>query len=441
MQKEKVSLIVHSSAIVTMDAERSLIYDGAVAVKNNRIVAIGKTEDILLGYSADDTIDGSDKALMPGLIDLHAHSTLTRGICDDDELLRYLQVVYPKTAALTPEDAYIGALTTHCDSIKSGTTCINDMYRHMLSNADAVEKSGIRANLSCILGDDSFGIETVEANKTLVRERHESANGRIRTCFGIEGTLMVSAENLAEIRDFCQQYDIGLHTHIGETEECREGSRKRHGKVCLEVLNDYGLLGPKTILAHCVKLNDEETSLIVNSGAHISHNPHPNAKCGMGVAPIPKLRDLGVNIGLGHDTSTASNSQDLFEVMRFAVLIQRAYTGNPCILTAMDALEMATINGARALGLGDEIGSIEVGKKADMILIDLDTPHMTPRLTGKFDNLMSNLVYSAQGSDVNTSIIDGRIVMRNREILTFDEKEALFRANIAGNNLMARIDA
>ena len=437
---QQSSLLIRNGVVVTVDAQRRLIEDGTVVIRGDRIVDVGRSDELIGRYESERTIDAQGKAILPGLVDTHVHSYLTRGIGDDLPLEPWLlDVIYPKIAQLSPEDAYLGALMTYCEAIKGGTTCVNNMWRHMSRAADAAEEIGIRATLSCLVADESEHLETLEANEHLVREKHGAAGGRIRAWIGVEWVPIIATELLPKARELANQYGVGIHIHLNESLGELEMSKKRHGKRSMELAYDVGILGPDCIAVHCVWLTRREIRMLKETGTSVSHNPVSNAKIGVGIAPLPELLAAGVNVALGHDGAASNNSRDMFEVMKWAALVHRADRADASVTNATQVLEMATINGARALGLEDEIGSIEKGKKADLILLDLDSPHMTPVLLGSHGNVMSNLVYAAHGEDVDTVIIDGRIVMESRKMLTVDETQLKKEVNLASRNLVSRI--
>lgn len=437
---EQVSLIVENSMIVTMDGARRIIESGSIAIREDRIVYVGEKASLAGAYHADRIIDGQGKAVLPGLVDLHFHSYLTRGIDDDKPLDRWLlDVIYPKVRALTPEEAYLGALVSYCEAVKSGTTCVNDMWKHMSSAAKAAELVGVRANLSGLVADDSEGLETLEANERLFREKHGTAGGRVHVLFGIEWLPLISLETVARVRQLANHYGARIHIHLNESLSELAMVQKRHGKRPVEFAYDMGILSPDCVAAHCVWLTKREIALLKETGTHVSHNPVSNAKIGCGIAPVPELIAEGVNVGLGHDGAASNNSRDMFEVMKWAALVHRADRADASVMPAGRVLEMATLNGARALGLHEEIGSIEVGKKADLVLIDLSSLHLTPIIRGRHGNLLSHLVYSTHGDDVDTVIIDGRMVMEGRRILTVDEERVKNEVNEASRKLVDRV--
>ncbi len=434
-----VDILVTGGTVVTMDGGRRIIDDGAVAVVNGRIAAVGPAAEIAKAHHAPKVIDARGAAVLPGLVDLHYHTSLSRGVSDDLPLDAWLMnFFYPEVRAMTPDDVYLAALMSYCESIKSGTTCVNDMYRYMERCGDAAETIGIRAELSCLVADDSEGIESPESNERMVIAKHGTAGGRVRARFGVEWAPIISEERLRTVRRLADKHGVGIHIHLNESLDELQLTQKRHGRRPVELAHDVGILGPDCIAAHCVWLNNKEIKLLKETGTSVSHNPVSNGKLGSGISPVPEMLAAGVTVGLGHDSAVCNNARDIFETMKFAALIHRAERANAAVMPAATVLEMATINGARALGLGDEIGSLEPGKKADLIVLDLGNVHMTPRLRGRHDNLLSNIVYSGHSSDVRTSIIDGALVMEERTVLTVDEARLRAQVDEASQQVLDR---
>ncbi|MCP4004734.1 MAG: amidohydrolase [bacterium] len=443
--REQASFLIRNASIVTVDAERRIFErNGAIAIQGNRIAAVGTTAELAARYSAGEVIEGRGKAVIPGLVDLHAHSFMTRGFADDLELEEFLERVYPEVAAMTPDDAYVAARKAYLEAIKSGTTCVNEMWGQLDRIADAVDETGIRATLSCALMDlpsGSGSLEVLKEHEALIPELAGRANGRISVGVGIESVSVVGIETIRRLKGLSGEHDIVVQVHVNETTADSAESIKRHGKRSVRVLFDEGLLDRRCVAAHCVIMTDEDIELLAKGGAHVSHNPLSNSKCGMGIAPIPRMMDAGINVGIGHDASVCSNSRDIFEAMKFASLLHKANNKDAKLLPAQTVLEMATINGARALGLEDEIGSIEVGKRADLVLVDMNSPFLSPYIsTGHSSNLISNLVYSMKSEAVDTVMIDGCVVMRDRRMQTVDEEEVCSEATQAAQSLVERME-
>ena len=338
---------------------------------------------------------------------------------------------------IEPEEVYWAAMNSYAEAIKSGTTCVNDMYRHMVSAGDAAEKTGIRAVLSCDTADKSEGLDTLEDNEEVIRRKEGAANGRIHTRVGVEWVPIASKEFLSRVREVANRHHVGIHIHLNESLAELEMSKKRHGKRPVELAYDLGILGPDCVAAHCVWLSGREMMQLKQTGTHVSYDPGSNAKLGNGVCQAPELIAAGVNVGLGHDDDECNNTADLFETMKFGSVIQRAIHADASLMPAAGMIQMATRNGATALGI--PAGSLEAGKLADIILVDLKKPRLTPVITGKYSNILSHLVYAAHGDDVDTSIINGEIVMEKRQLKAVDEAEIIQKATESCNSLLSRI--
>lgn len=428
-------ILIKGGYVVTMDPQRRVLNGGSVAVEGDRITGVAKE----IREKAEVVINARGKAVLPGLINAHTHlsMTLLRGVADDMSLMKWLETkIWPIEKNLKAEDCYAGALLGCLEMIKSGTTCFADMYFHMEDVARAVEESGIRGVLSygiVELGDPKRRESELNKGEDLVKNWNGKAEGRILTMFGPHAPYTCSPECLTKVKELAKKYDVGIHTHLSETRDDVKQMVKKYGKRPVKHLDSIGFLGPEVLAAHCVWLTENEIKLLRERGVKPVHNPVSNMKLGSGVAPVPEMLAAGIPVALGTDGAASNNSLDMFKEMKFAALLNKAYRLDPVAVPAMSALEMATVNGATALGLGGELGSIEVGKKADLVLVDLEKPHLTP-----LHNLISHLVYSAVGSDVETTIVDGRILMLERRVLVLDEDKVLRLAQKSSDDLLAR---
>jgi 5-methylthioadenosine/S-adenosylhomocysteine deaminase len=422
-----------------MDNDDRVFEDGAVVLEGNRIIDVDKTEIINKKHKADKVIDARRKAILPGLINTHLHSWPTKGTGDELPLNQWLEVfVHPQHQALRPDEAYFGSLLSYADSIKAGTTCVLDMYRFMSRCADAAEEVGIRAVLAPIVSDADPFHEKIGDNEKLIRNRHGSANDRIQVWCGIDDSSGSSEELLRKSKEIAEKHDVGMHLHSNESIDDIELAKKHFGKRPIEFLYDLGITGKKTVLAHCVWLSSREVEILQKTRTSVAHCPVSNMKVADGIAPIPLLMKKAVNIGIGSDGTIESNSVDMFSVMKLTSLLHRVNEMDATIMSAKTVLRMATICGARALGLENELGSIELGKKADIVLVDLNKLHLTPILCGEFFNIYSHLVYAANGSDVETVMVDGRILMKNRVLKTVNEDYIVQKATEAARELVER---
>jgi 5-methylthioadenosine/S-adenosylhomocysteine deaminase len=316
-------------------------------------------------------------------------------------------------------------------------TTVNDMYRRVPDLARAAADIGIRAVLSNDVALDEHNLDTLQDNKDAYDAAHGSGDGRVEVYVGIEWLPLASPELLRDARTLADELGTGIHVHLNESLTEVENSKERFGRRPTEVAYDSGLLGRRTIAAHCVWLSDTEIALMRETGTQISHNPSSNAKLGNGIARLPEMLAAGLNVGLGHDAAECNNSLDMFEVMKFASLMHRAARVDASLQQAPDVLWMATRNGAAALG--HETGQLSPGRKADVILVDTRNVMFTPLVPGNAAQLYSHLVFAANGSAVDTTIVDGHVLMRGRKLLTLDEAEIRRQANAGFQRVLARI--
>ncbi len=431
--------IIKHGMVLTMDSQMTIHDDGMVVIEGDRIVAVGNCRDLSEQYrQADRKIDAGGKAVLPGLVNLHFHTGVYRGFCDHLPLMQALMDYwYPVIRTLSPEEAYWAALCSYSEAIRSGTTTVNDMFRQMQACGDAADAIGIRAVLCCDIADSEHGLDTLTDNELLYRAKHGSADGRVEVYVGVEWMPLSSKELLVGVRELANKLHTGIHIHLNESQGEVEESLKRFGRRPTEFAYDCGILGPDCVAAHCVWLSDAEIALMRETGTHISHNPVSNAKLGNGVARLPDIVRAGINVGLGHDAVESNNSADLFETMKWASLVHRATHVDASLFPPREVLAMATRNGSKALK--HNTGSLEVGKKADLILINLKNEHYTPLVLGDQTNIYSHLIFAANGADVVTSIIDGRVVMEDRKLTLVDQDEVFAKAGEAFRSVLKRI--
>jgi len=433
-------IIIRNGTVVTMNDAADVVFDGTVVLDGDRITDVGKTSDVLARQTAEGAriIDASGKAVLPGLVDLHYHTALGKGWSDHLPLWEYLDTCwYPIIRALDYDAAYWAALASYSESIKCGVTTVNDMYRQLNALADAAAEIGIRAVLCNDVADDEHDLDTLEDNKAAFEAKHGAGNGLVEVYVGIEWLPFASQELLRDARILADELGTGIHIHLNESLTEVENSKQRFGKRPTEVAYDAGILGRNCIAAHCVWLSDAEMALIRETGTQISHCPSSNAKLGNGIARLPEMLSAGINVGLGHDAAECNNSRDLFEVMKFASLMHRASRVDASLQQAPDVVRMATRNGSDALG--HETGRIEAGRKADLILVDTKNQMFTPLMPENAGHLYSHLVFAANGSCVDTTIINGQIVMENRQLTTIDEQKVLREANEAFRRVLDRM--
>ena len=436
--KQSIDVLIQDGIVVTMDAQKSILEHGAIAIRDGRILEIGDSPSLQQRYEAKEIISAQGMAVMPGLVNLHFHTdNFSRGVGEHLGLGDWLDTIYyPMLAVMTAEDAYKAGMLAYSEIIKGGTTCTNDMYLKLLSLADAAEKTGIRVVLSSEGADLIPGQESLEDNEKALLERNGTANGRITFRFGVEWVPVCSADYIRKCRRMADKHGVGIHVHLNESQGEVEISLKMHGLRPTEFVHSLGLLGSDVVAAHCVWLSDREIELIRDSGTHISYDPVSNAKLGNGVARIIDYLKAGINIGLGTDDAPCNNNNDMFEVMKYASLFQKAIHTDASLLPSEQVLYMATMGGAKALGLEKDIGSLEKGKKADIILVDLNTLSLTPVLMGRNFNVLAHLVFAAHGENVDTVLIDGKVIMRGRQLLGVDEERIIAEATQAAQRVI-----
>lgn len=422
------STILIKDAIILNPNEKNTI--SSILIKDDLISEIGEE---ISQDNVDKIINAEGKILMPGLINTHTHLSMTlfRGLADDLALDSWLNDhIWPAEAHLNGYYCYIGALLGAVELIKSGTTTFSDMYFYMGDVAKAVDEAGLRAVLSYGMidfGDEDKRKAEIAENIDLFEKFNNSADGRIKVFFGPHAPYTASKELLEEVKDLASKYNTGIHIHVAETQKEVEDILDSTGMRPFEYLDSIGFLDSNVVAAHAVWPSSDEIAIIKKNNVKISHNPCSNMKLASGIAPITKMLDEGICVSLGTDGDSSNNNLDLIEEMKIASLLQKVDTLNPEVLTSDDAIAMATINGAYTLGLEDEIGSIEVGKKADLILIDTNEANMTPDST----KISSNVVYAANGFNVDTTICNGKILMENRKLTTLDEEEIYRKAREA----------
>lgn len=423
-----------NAAIFTVDPRNRVIPRGTLIVEDGRISAVGPSDEVIIPPGMP-VIDASGHALLPGLIDAHSHSSLMRGVTENMQLMEWLPYYQLEHRALTEEYAFHAARLCYLEALKSGTTCVMDMYRFMHRCADAAGEIGLRVNLAPYVADepgkDFFA--TRAENRALIHSHHGSQNGRIQVWMGLEHLFYCTPDAYREALECQAEYGVGIHTHACEQKEEDDAVKAHFGRRSIAQLDHYGILGERTLIAHCVWLNDDEIKRIADTGTAISHCPISNAKLASGVARVPEMLAAGITVGLGTDGPVCNNSLSLFEEMKFASLIQKATRLDATVLPADQILRMATINGARALGLGDRIGSLEVGKQADLLLLDLAQPNLTPtEINAEGGNLLWNLVFAADARNVAAVWVDGRQLIANGRATQVNEQQVLSEAQQHG---------
>ncbi len=432
-------LLIEDVTLMTMDRGGRIIPKGAVLADSGEITYVGPAAELPQELSGDVTrIAGRGRVALPGLINAHTHAAMTlfRGYADDLPLQEWLETkIFPIEARLTAEDVYWGTLLACIEMIRSGTTTFADMYFFMDEAARAVEESGIRASLSIGMGSlDGKGDEKLARSAEFCEKWHGAAGGRITTMLGPHAPYTCSRSFLSKVAQRAADLGVGVHIHISETEREVSDSRKQFRMSPVKFVEASGIFQVPVLAAHCVAVSDEDIDILADYKVKVAHNPGSNMKLASGVAPVPKMIESGIKVGLGTDGAASNNNLDMIEEMRLAALLHKVSLRESTAMPARTCLEMATIDGAICLGLEDSIGSIEVGKRADIILMDFDAPHLSPTSTV---DLSSHIVYSSCGADVSTVIIDGRVVMDERKIVGVDEEEIMLEVDKRALRLVA----
>jgi 5-methylthioadenosine/S-adenosylhomocysteine deaminase len=425
------SVLIKGGAVVTLDAANTII-ESDVLVRDGRIASVGDASG-----PADVTIDARGCAVLPGFVQTHVHlcQTLFRGAADDLELIDWLKRrVWPLEAAHDADSMRASARLGIAEMIRGGTTCALTMetVNHTEEAFRVVEETGLRATVGkCMMdgGDDvPAGLreqtdDSIRESLLLLEEWHGRAGGRIRYCFAPRFAVSCTRGLLERVARLARERGVLIHTHASENRSECELVERETGRRNVEYLDSVGIKGAHVVLAHCVHVNAQELDLLADAGTHVAHCPSSNMKLGSGVAPVAEMLERGVSVSLGADGAPCNNRLDMFTEMRTAALLQKVSRGADA-LPAASVLRMATMGGARAVGLEGEIGSLEVGKRADVTIIDLERLHMTPR-----PDIVSTIVYAAEARDVRTVLIEGRLVLQDGELKTLVERDVIAEAN------------
>ena len=434
-----MNILIKNATLLSMGEKKEPIENTNIYIEGNKIKHIG---ELRKEFKPEKTIDAKGNVVLPGLINSHTHisMSLLRNYADDLPLYEWLnEKIWPAEANLKAEDVYWGAMLSIVEMIKSGITCFADMYFFMDQVGKAVEESGIRGVLSRGLieeqGENCMAInqEKLDDTRNLFNNWNGKADGRIRVMVAPHAPYTCSPRYIGKIMDLAKDLGAGIHIHLSETKREVEESLKAYGKSPIKHVYDLGLFEIPTLAAHCVHVSDEDIEILSHSNVCVANNPGSNLKLASGFAPVEKMLNKGVVVALGTDGSSSNNNLNMFEEMNLAAIINKPVNESAVSIPAITAIEMATINGAKALRWEDEIGSIEVGKKADLIIVDMNKPHLCPR-----HNVVSAIAYSCQASDVETVIVDGKVIMEGYEIKTMDVEKIMFNAEKAAQSLVRR---
>jgi 5-methylthioadenosine/S-adenosylhomocysteine deaminase len=430
-------LIRDCSWIVTQDASRSVLRNASVYVEDGRIVEIGKRT----AADADRALNGDRMILLPGLVNTHTHIPMVifRGYADDMPLQEWLSdKIWKLEPNMTREACHWGAMLACLEMIASGTTTFNDMYFFVEDVARAVEQAGLRAILSSVIIDIAHDPKLQKNNAGKVLEFLKGMrNPLVTPAIAPHAEYSCSEETLLWAKEESQKAGVPVHTHIAETKTEQADIEKRRGLKVVEYLDKIGFLTTNVIAAHCIWLSNNEIKLLAQSATTVAHCPVSNMKLAVGAAaPLLELMKSGVHVGLGTDGAASNNTLNMFETMKFCALLHKHSRWDPTVLPAQLVLDLATIEGARALGLDDKIGSIEVGKNADLILVDTRSPSLMP-IHGR-DTVISDLVYSASAARVDSTVVNGRVLMEKGRYITLDQEEIAENVNRVTEDLLER---
>ena len=412
-----MGIVLKDILAILPEGKKDVIQKTSIYVEGNRIAGIG---DKPAGFLEEKVIDGKDKLVIPGLINCHTHSYMSfmRNVADDLSFMDWLfGTIDPIEQQMTDEDTYWGAMLAIIEMMRSGTTCFNDMQMNIHQTTRAVKESGMRAMICRGLvgsGNDEAG----QMRLAQAYEERDAAKDCDRLTFMLGPHAPYTCDDgfMRVVSEEAKREHMGIHVHLSESVSEIQQIQEKYGISPIEMAEKNGLFDVPAIAAHCVQIDEKDMDILKNKNVSVVTNPASNMKLGNGFAPVAKMLEKGINVCLGTDGAASNNCLNMFHELSLLTLIHKGVNKTPQCISAAEGFRIATINGAKALGLEKEIGSIEVGKKADLAILDLNTPSLTPR-----NNLLAALSYSANGSEVDTVIIDGKITMENKKLLTIDE--------------------
>lgn len=424
-----VDVILTGGSVATMNDKFDLFDPGAVAIQGGNVEAIGPADQVLAVYTADDIVDCSGCVVTPGLINAHTHApmTLLRGLADDLRLdvwlMGYMMPV--EQEFVRPRFCWLGTQLACAEMIRSGTTCFADMYYYEEAVADATAQAGMRAVCAeTVLKFSTPDAQSYDESLQHARDFIQRWKGHqlIIPAVGPHAPYTTTPELLATCTQLALEFDVPIHIHIAETAQEVQDHRTEYGMPMVPWVKKHGVFEAKVTAAHCVHLDEGEMHTLSHHGVGVAHNPTSNLKLASGIAPVTRMLELGLDVGIGTDGPASNNDLDMWEEMRLAALLAKGITSDPTALPARQALALATIGGARALHIDEVVGSLEPGKRADLAVVDLRNAHTTPKFTRDSEAVYAQLVYAAKGSDVRDVMCEGQWLMRDRKLLTLDEQ-------------------
>lgn len=411
--------LVTNAFVLDMVGDTANIEKKDILINNNIIEKIENNID--KNIEVDEKINAKNMLVMPGLINTHTHLAMSifRGYKTDKKLMDWLEkAIYPVEDKLEPEDIYWNSYLSCLEMIKSGTTTCNDMYFGMNKTVEAIENTGLRAVVAWCIKDDSIK-DKIEKTREYA-EKYNKKDSKIKIYVSADAPHTCNPETITKCVDLAKQLNTGLHIHLAETSAQEKKIKTRYGKRSTEYLNELKVFDVPVVLAHGIYVSDSDIEILKNIRGGISHNPVSNCKLSSGICNVVKLRKNGINIGLGTDGIGSTSTMDMFEEMKTAAYLPKINSIESSSISPYDILKMATIDGVKVLGMENEIGSLEPGKKADMIFIKTEKLHLCPDT-----DICSNIVYSANGADVDSVMIDGKLIMQNRKMININEKEVM----------------
>ena len=433
---QNLTTILKNAIVLTMNKDYEIFDPGAIAIEGDKIVAVGPENAILSQYQASEVIDCGNKVLLPGLVNVHTHipMTLLRGLSDDLRLdvwlMGYMMPV--EREFVSPEFVELGTKLGCAEFIRSGVTTFNDMYYFEDHVAEATAEVGLRAVVGQTVmkfsapDADSYE-DSLALSENLIQKWQNHA--LIVPAIAPHAVYTCTPDVLTSVVELAKKYDARVHFHVSETKDEVENLRKAQGMPVVPYIRKFGMLETKLIAAHCVHLDEGEIRTLQHAGVGIAHNPTSNLKLASGFAPVARMMQLGCNVGVGTDGPASNNDLDMFEEIRLANLVAKAFAGDPTVLPARQTLAMATIIGAKALHMDEIIGSLEPGKRADIILVDISPVHNQPRFLRDPEGIYAQLIYAGKSTDVTDTMVNGKWLMKDKELLTIKEEQLLAQAS------------
>ena len=412
--------LITNAYVLDMVGDTANIEKKEILINDNNIEIIDKEID--KNIEVDEKINAKNMLVMPGLVNTHTHLAMSifRGYKADKKLMDWLEdAIFPVEDKLQPEDIYWNSYLSCLEMIKSGTTTCNDMYFGMNKTVEAINDTGLRAVVAWCIKDDAIK-DKIEKTREFAKIYNENKDSKIKIYVSADAPHTCNPDTIKLCVELAKELNTGLHIHLSETIDEETKIKSRYSKRSTEYLNDLNAFDVPVVLAHGIYVSDSDIEILKKIKGGISHNPISNCKLSSGICDVAKLRENGITIGLGTDGIGSTTTMDMFEEMKTAAYLQKVSTKEPSVISAYDILKMATIDGAKVLGMDDQIGTLEPGKKADMIFIKTDKIHMCPA-----NDVCYNLVYSSNGADVESVMIDGKIIMQNRKMINLDEKQVM----------------